>query len=163
MPKIAEIIGLLSLSPQLMTAFVYIVTLIYALLYIFNVSLKGGAYIDIPLLVVGGYLSGASLIGAPLIVAVATRHLAAAELRTTLFVLWFILVCAKLTAFVIADVDLQLEYMLYLLPVAGLGHYLGLRFNDRLVSSGRDHFIRIIGLALIVISVLDLWRLYALD
>lgn len=158
-PKIAGIYGLLSLSPEVMTAFVYSVTLFYAMGYIFNYTLKGGVFIDVPLLVAGGYLSGASLIGAPLIVAVATRHLAPTEMRTTLFVLWFILVCVKLTAFVYADVDLQLDYVLYLLPSATAGHILGLRANQLLVAGGRDKFIKVMGYALVVISVSGLIRL----
>ncbi len=158
-PKIAGIYGLLSLSPQVMTAFVYSVTLLYALGYIFNYTFRGGVFIDVPLLVAGGYLSGASLIGAPLIVAVVARHLAPAEMRTTLFVLWFILVCVKLGAFVYADVDLQLEYVLYLLPSATAGHFLGLRMNQMLVDSGRDKFIKVMGYALIIISVSGLLKL----
>lgn len=159
LPKIAGVYGLLSLSPQVMTAFVYSVTLLYAMSFVFNYRFKGGVFVDVPLLVAGGYLSGASLIGAPLIVAVVTRHLAPAEMRTTLFVLWFILVCVKLGAFVYAGVDLQLEYMLYLLPSAGVGHILGLRVNQMLVDGGRDKFIKVMGYTLIVISVSGLLKL----
>lgn len=158
-PKIAGIYGLLSLSPQVMTAFVYSVTLLYAMSYIFNYTLKGGLFVDVPLLIAGGYLSGASLIGAPLIVAVVARHLAPAEMRTTLFVLWFILVCVKLSAFVYADVDLQLEYVLYLLPSAAIGHFCGLRVNQVLVAGGREAFVKVMGYALIVISVSGLLKL----
>ena len=158
-PKLIGIAGLLNLPPSYMTAFVYVATIFYAIGYVFNLTLRGGALIDVPLLLVGGYMSGASLIGAPLIVAVVTRHLAPAEMRTTLFVLWFILVCVKLGAFVYAGVDLQLAYTLYLLPFAAAGHFAGLYLNRLLVSSGREKFVRIIGIVLIVISVLGLARL----
>ncbi|MCB1755898.1 MAG: TSUP family transporter [Gammaproteobacteria bacterium] len=162
-PKLAGIAGLLSFSPQVMSGFIYVVTFLYALTYVFNYSFKGGVYIDIPLLIMGGYFSGASLIGAPLIVAVATRHLAPAELRTTLFVLWFVLVCVKMAAFVMAGVDLQLWYAIYLLPVAGIGHFLGLRFNQRLVAAGQEKFIRVIGVTLILICIAGFWKLLTID
>lgn len=159
-PKLIGIAGLLSLPAEYMTAFVYVVTLLYAIGYIFNYNLKGGAFVDVPLLLIGGYMSGASLIGAPLIVAVVARHLAPAQMRTTLFVLWFILVCVKLAAFVYVDVDLQLTYTLYLLPFAAAGHVFGLKLNQMLVSSGREQFVRIIGIVLVIISLLGLGKLF---
>lgn len=158
-PKLAGIAGLLNLSPQFMTGFVYVVTLLYAMSYIFNIKLKGGAYTDLPLLMLGGYMSGASLIGAPLIVAVSARHLAAAELRSTLFVLWLILVLIKMAAFVAVGVDLQLAASVYLLPFAALGHWLGIKLHNQLIEAGDTQFIRVIGIALTVVSVIGLWKL----
>ena len=70
------------------------------------------------LLVLGGYVSGTSLIGAPLIVAVYMQHVVAERLRDTLFVLWFMLVCIKMSAFLLAGVDMQLRYAVMLLPIA---------------------------------------------
>lgn len=158
-PKVAGIVGLLSLPADVMSGFVYLATLFYAFSYVFCFEPKGGKYTDVPLLMAGGYLSGASLIGAPLIVAVATRHLAANELRTTLFVLWFVLVCVKLAAFIAAGVELQLLATVFLLPFAALGHWGGLHLNRSLVSSGRNTFIRVIGIVLVIISGLGLARL----
>ncbi|BBI70547.2 hypothetical protein HAALTHF_05350n [Vreelandella aquamarina] len=66
----------------------------------------------------GGYVSGTSLIGAPLIVSVFATHVAKEQLRDTMFVLWFILVVIKMVSFVIAGVDLQLIHQLWLLPCA---------------------------------------------
>ncbi len=163
LPKIAGVLGLLSFPPQVMTVFVYFVTIFYALGYVFNYTLKGGAYIDIPLLIIGGYFSGASLIGAPLIVAVVTRHLAPGEMRTTLFVLWFIMVCVKLLALYLAGVDLQLEYVLYLLPMASAGHVMGVKLHNKLVEAGRDQFIRVIGVALIFVSSVGIWKSFTMD
>ena len=158
-PKLAGIYGLLSLPAEAMTAFVYLVTLGYALSYVLNITWRGAARFDLPVLWLGGYMSGASLIGAPLIVAVATRHLAGAQLRTTLFVLWFILVVIKLAAFVLAGVDLQLIAMLALLPPAILGHLLGERLHARMLMGGQTVLIRWIGSGLIVVSLLGLARL----
>ncbi len=159
-PKIAGVMGLLSFSAEFMSGFVYVVTLMYSLGYIFNFKFQGSAYLDLPLLVIGGYVSGASLIGAPLIVAVAVRHLSPEAMRPTLFVLWFLMVCVKLTALVLAGVDLQFEFALYLLPFAAIGHFLGLYFNKQLINKGRDQFIRFIGVALMIISLMGLYRLY---
>jgi uncharacterized membrane protein YfcA len=161
-PKLAGIMGLLSFPPALLTGFIYVVTLLYSLSYIFKFNFRGGRAIDVPLLILGGYISGASLIGAPLIVAVAARHLAANELRTTLFVLWFILVSIKLIAFKAAGVSLQIEYALYLLPAATMGHFLGLKLNKALVLGGREKFIQVVGVALLLISIIGLWRLLKL-
>ena len=48
--------------------------------------------VDWLLLIIGGYVSGTSLIGAPLIIAVMARKLKREHLRDTLFALWFVLV-----------------------------------------------------------------------
>jgi hypothetical protein len=81
------------------------------------------------LLMIGGYVSGASLIAAPLVVPVAASRVPKEQLRDTLFVLWFILVGLKLMAFVITGVDLQWIQHLWLLPCAGDRPRLGLRFH----------------------------------
>lgn len=160
-PKLAGIYGLLNLPAAAMTGFVYIVTLGYALSYVLGLRWRGASRFDLPMLWLGGYMSGASLIGAPLIVAVATRHLAAAQLRTTLFVLWFILVVIKMAAFVAAGVDLQLPAALALLPPALVGHLLGERLHARMVASGQNTLIRWIGAGLILVSLVGLGRLAA--
>lgn len=104
----------------------------------------------------GAYISGTSLIGAPLIIAVFATHVAKEKLRDTLFVLWFILVAIKMTAFVYAGVDLQWLHHLWLLPAAAVGHVLGLRFHARLVSGDVRVFYRWLGAVLMAISLFGL-------
>ncbi|MFA7556919.1 MAG: hypothetical protein WCZ20_03870, partial [Hydrogenophaga sp.] len=96
--------------------------------------------------------------GAPLMVAVYMRNVARDQLRNTLFVLWFILVAIKMSTFVALSVDLHLATALALLPVAAIGHVLGLRAHDAILRN--DHrFKRVIGAGLVVVSALGLWNL----
>jgi ABC-type bacteriocin/lantibiotic exporter with double-glycine peptidase domain len=110
----------------------------------------------------GGYVSGTSLIAAPLVMAVFASHVAKAKLRDTLFVLWFILVVIKLGSFVIAGVDLQLIHHLWLLPCAFIGHKLGQRLHSYLVNTDSVLFFKIMGSVLIITSTLGLIRSIAL-
>ena len=87
-------------------------------------------------------------------------HVAREKLRDTLFVLWFILVSIKMVAFVIAGVDLQLAAHLWLLPAAIIGHYFGLKFHARLIAADPVVFYRVIGSALLAISVFGLASTY---
>ncbi len=106
----------------------------------------------------GGYISGTSLIGAPLIIAVFMTHVAAHQLRDTLFALWFILVSIKMAAFIWAGVDLQLLHTLILLPCAGIGHVLGLRIHEKMLNAETKVFFRVLGSILLVISGIGLAR-----
>jgi hypothetical protein len=81
-------------------------------------------------------------------------------LRDTLFVLWFVLVCIKLAAFIAFDIDLQLIHQLWLLPAAGIGHVLGLRFHTRLLQTESARFYQGLGWVLLITSsvgVVQLW------
>jgi hypothetical protein len=98
------------------------------------------------------YISGTSLIGAPLIIAVAAQHLPREKLRDTLFGLWFILVLIKLTAFIWVGLDLQLIHHLWLLPCAAIGHVIGLRFHDRILKAETPVFFRLLGVVLLIVS-----------
>lgn len=106
----------------------------------------------------GGYVSGTSLIGAPLIIAVYANHVARHRLRDTLFVLWFILVALKMAAFLYAGIDLQLIHQLWLLPCATLGRLIGLRFHERMLRAETGRFFRVLGAALLLISLIGLYR-----
>ncbi len=106
----------------------------------------------------GGYISGTSLIGAPLIIAVAAQHLERHQLRDTLFALWFILVTIKMAAFIYAGVDLQLIHHTWLLPCAALGHILGLYAHDRILRAETPVFYRVLGGVLLTISGVGLWQ-----
>ena len=88
-------------------------------------------------------------------VAVYMRNVSAAQLRNTLFVLWFILVAIKMSTFKALGVEINILTSIYLLPVAAIGHIIGLKTHDLIIKNDQK-FKRIIGAALIVISVLGL-------
>lgn len=157
LPFAAGLFGLLNLSGQIISLFVYVVTLAYGTVYVLNrVMVSRGKVMDWLCLLGGGYASGVSLIGAPLIVAYSTRHLAASQLRDTLFVMWLIFVVAKISAFAAAGVNLQWQLSLLTLPLVAVGHWLGLKLHQRLVAGEQKRFHQVIGLGLVAISILGL-------
>jgi len=150
-PKLAGVFGLLTLPADVMGTIIFLIVSVYALSYILNRPLRStDPRLDLLFLTLGGYVSGTSLIGAPLIIAVFATHVAARQLRDTLFVLWFILGAIKLLALAWAGVDLQLQHQTWLLPCAALGHVLGLRFHDYLMRTEPTRFYRVLGCALMV-------------
>lgn len=161
-PKLIGVFGLLTLPAALMGSVIFGIVAIYALSYILNRPFKSNSTkLDALFLVLGGYISGTSLIGAPLIIAVFATHVAAHQLRDTLFALWFVLVLIKMAAFIYAGVDLQLIHHLWLLPCAALGHIIGLRFHNYLLKAEPGVFYRVLGSILLVISVIGLLRVWA--
>ncbi len=153
-PKIAGVFGLIVFSNTVMSAIIFFIVFLYSLSYIFNVPFKSKhPLVDVVFLAIGGYVSGTSLIGAPLIIAVFANHVSKYKLRDTLFVLWFILVTIKMGAFIYADIDLQLIHHLWLLPCAAIGHVIGLRLHKKLVNAETPVFFRVLGAALLVVSV----------
>jgi len=157
-PKMIGVFGLLTLPSSTMTAIIFSIVAIYAVSYILNKPFTSNRpYLDILFLVIGGYFSGASLIGAPLIVAVFATKVAKHQLRDTLFVLWFILVVIKMTSFLIAGVDLQLIHQLWLLPCAFIGHLLGQAFHEKIQKAETPVFFRVIGFALLSICCIGVY------
>lgn len=158
-PKMIGVFGLLTLPGNIMSAVIFSIVAFYAVSYIVNRPFRSNSRVlDTLFLMLGGYISGTSLIGAPLIIAVAAQHVAKEQLRDTLFALWFILVTIKLAAFIWAGVDLQLIHHLWLLPFATIGHVIGLRLHERIVRSESPLFFRILGTVLLVISAIGLWE-----
>ncbi len=158
-PKLVGVFGLLTLPTDIMVTFVYVMTLIYGVMYVFKYQLKSQSQaFDAFLLVIGGYISGTSLIGAPLIVAVFMHRVAKEKLRNTLFVLWFVLVTIKLSVLASVGVDFWWIYHLWLLPAAAIGHVVGLKFHDHLISQDAAYFKQLIGGMLIVICLIGLFR-----
>lgn len=150
------VFGLLNFPNQWLVIFIYSVTLFYAITWAMNWAvLSKNKVLDKFLLIIGGYVAGISLTGAPLMYAVFMRNVAMAQLRNTLFVLWFVLVAIKMSTFAAVGVNLQLITALALLPVAAIGHYLGLKAHDKILANDQL-FKRVIGTTLIVISVLGL-------
>lgn len=157
LPVAAGLVGLLSLSGAVLSLVVYAVTLGYGLMYLLDRGIVSRSRAsDVFLVLLGGYVSGVSLTGAPLIVAVGARRLPPERLRDTLFVLWIVLVVVKLATFVAADVDLQWPLFALTLPFVTLGHVLGLRLHARLLAGGATGFRRWIGAGLAAISVVGL-------
>jgi uncharacterized membrane protein YfcA len=158
-PKLLGVFGLITLPAALMSSIIFVIVSIYAIGYILNRPFRSNnKTIDALFLMLGGYISGSSLIGAPLIIAVFANHVDKHQLRDTLFVLWFILVTIKMTAFIAVGIDLQLIHQLWLLPCATIGHLIGLRFHKKMLTAESPLFFRVLGTALLVISLIGLWK-----
>jgi len=159
LPKIAGLIGLFNFPNYWLVIAVFSITLFYGITWVFNYTIKSQSKtVDVILLALGGYVSGTSLTGAPLIAAVVSRHVKKIEMRETLFVLWIILVTFKMGAFIAYDVDLQWQYSLLLLPFAGIGHFIGLKAHDYLVQADSSAFHRFLGISLIIVSLAGLYK-----
>lgn len=158
-PKLIGVFGLIVLPNTLMSAIIFSIVALYSLTYIFNRPFKSNNRIlDALFLMLGGYISGTSLIGAPLIIAVFANHVAKHQLRDTMFVLWFILVSIKMVAFIAVGIDLQLIHHLWLLPCATLGHIIGTRLHEKLLLAETPVFFRVLGCALLIISLIGLYQ-----
>ena len=160
-PAIIGVFGLLNLPTLWLNIFIYSVTLFYGLTWLFNRGIESRhLWADRSLLILGGYIAGISLSGAPLMVAVYMRHVNRHQLRDTLFVLWFILVSIKMTTFIVLSVDMHFNAALTLLPIAAIGHILGLKAHNAIMRNDLL-FKRYIGGGLVAVSVLGLGYLYS--
>lgn len=158
-PKLIGVFGLITLPNQVMSSVIFVIVTVYAISYILNKPFgSNNRKLDALFLILGGYISGTSLIAAPLIIGVFAANVSREQLRNTLFALWFILVTIKMLAFVYAGVDLQLIQHLWLLPCAGLGHFIGLRFHRYMLSADQSVFYRVLGAVLLIISFIGLWK-----
>ena len=156
-PKMMGIIGLLTLPPVIMSTIILLIVLAYAIGYIVNRPIEIKTKLqEYGFLGLGAYVSGTSLTGAPLIVPVVASRVEKYELRNTLFVLWWILTSIKLVSFVIVGVDLQLIHHVWLLPCAFIGHLLGNRMHTYLVEQETPTFYRVLGVALVIVSLTGL-------
>ena len=160
-PKLIGVFGLITMPSDILSAIIFVIVALYSVSYIINRPFRSGSKtVDAIFLMVGGYISGTSLIGAPLIIAVAAQHLPKEKLRDTLFALWFILVLIKVGAFVYLSVDFQLIHQLWLLPCAAVGHVLGLKFHRRLQGTDSVKFYKIMGAVLLLTSFVGLVRTF---
>ena len=156
-PKLIGVAGVITLPADIVSGFIFFMVSIYAISYILNRPFKSKSRtVDVLFLLLGGYVSGTSLIAAPLVVPVAASRMPREQLRDTLFVLWFVLVGVKLAAFVLSGVDLQWQQHLWLLPCAAIGHVLGLRFHAYTLSSDTAVFFRVLGAGLLAVSLAGL-------
>ena len=159
LPKIAGVIGLIVLPVELMNTIIFLMIAAYSVTYIVGRPLKSNSpWLDVIFLVIGAYVSGTSLIGGPLVIAVALRHIKMSEFRHTLFVLWVVLVSIKLIAFAWAGISLNLLATLWLLPFAGIGHLIGQRLHEQLLRQDTTRFYRIIGWILLMTAGAGLYQ-----
>lgn len=162
-PALMGIFGLLNLSPRLLTIIVYMITLSYGISYLLQLKMSGGNKVtDALLLIIGGYVSGTSMTGAPVLAAVYTRNVPLEKLRNTLFMSFLAIVIVKMTAFKLSGVELQFRYALLLLPVAAVGHFIGYYVHDWIMKNDARLFMRLIGLALTLITLTGLYRVIVL-
>jgi hypothetical protein len=160
LPKLLGVAGVITLPASVVSGFIFILVSVYAVSYVLNRPFRSGSRrVDALFLVIGGYVSGTSLIAAPLVVPVAASRVPREQLRDTLFVLWFVLVGIKLLAFVVSGVDLQWKHHLWLLPCAALGHLFGLRFHRYSLRADTARFFRILGIGLLGVSLAGLARI----
>lgn len=156
-PKLIGVFGLITLPSSIMSSIIFAIVAVYSLTYIFNRPFSSNSpWLDNGFLILGGYISGTSLIGAPLIIAVMANHIDKRQLRDTLFVLWFILVTIKMAAFIYVGIDLHLIHHLWLLPAAAIGHLIGLRFHEKILHAETPVFFRVVGSVLLVTSLFGL-------
>ncbi len=157
-PTLIGVAGLLSLPDKVVIIFIYAITIFYAITWIFDQKITSHKpWVDKFLLIMGGYVAGTSLTGAPLIVAVYMRHVAKEYLRNTLFVLWFILVSIKMAAFVVVGVSIDWAFSLSLIPVAAVGHVIGIKLHQKIIENDQV-FKKWVGGALLLISSFGLLK-----
>ena len=160
--KIVGVIGLLSFPSSVMIIIVYSITSFYAISWILNMQISPRKdWVNRLLLILGGYISGTSMNGGALLVAVYTQNIEAKKLRNTLFVLWFLLVSMKMSAFIVADIYIDWQFSLLLLPLAGLGHYMGLKTHDKIVVNDAK-FKRWMGSGLLLVCVVGVLKIFTL-
>lgn len=158
-PTLVGVFGLIALPDTVMILFVYSITIFYAIIWIFNQKITSHRpWVDKLLLIFGGYVAGTSLTGAPLIVAVFMRHVAKEYLRNSLFVLWFILVSIKMLTFVAMEVEIDWQLSLGLIPMATIGHMIGLKLHQKIIEND-DLFKRWVGSALLLVSAFGLLKI----
>jgi uncharacterized protein len=159
-PKLIGVAGVLTLPAAVVSSFIFVVVAVYAVSYLLDKPLKSNSRgVDALFMVLGGYVSGTSLVAAPLVVPVAASRVQRHQLRDTLFVLWFVLVAIKLAAFAWTGTDLQWRHHLWLLPCAAVGHLLGLRFHAYTLRGDTRLFFRVLGGGLLVVSLVGLLRM----
>ena len=157
-PTLVGVAGLLSLPDQVVIVFIYLITIFYAITWIFNQKITSEKpWVDKLLLILGGYVAGTSLTGAPLIVAVYMRYVAKEYLRNTLFVLWFVLVSIKMAAFMAMGVEIDWGFSLALIPIAAIGHVIGIKAHQKIIENDQI-FKKWVGSMLLLISSFGLLK-----
>ena len=69
-PKLAGVIGLIVLPAKIMNIIIFLMITAYSVTYILGHPLKSSSrWLDVMFLIIGGYISGTSLIGGPMVIA----------------------------------------------------------------------------------------------
>jgi len=157
-PTLVGVFGLLQMPDFILLMSVYVILIIYSLTYIFKYESKPKPWLNVPILLIGGYVSGLSLSGAPLIAAVALQYLKKEQARESMYVLWFVLVTIKLATLIAYDVDMHWEHHLWLFPMAVLGTVMGTRMHQKIQAMQNEQFYRWMGIALLALSLTGLIR-----
>ena len=84
------------------------------------------------------------------------QHVAKERLRETLFVLWFVIVVFKILSFLVIGVDMHFNMALMLLPLAAIGHVIGLKAHEHIINAEDNKFKRVVGAGLVVVSLAGL-------
>jgi len=159
-PTLIGVFGLVNLPTLWLNLFIYGITLFYGIIWVLNRAIQSQQkWVDRLLLIIGGYVAGMSLTGAPLMVAVFMRNVNREQLRNTLFVLWFTIVTIKMTTFITLSVDLHFVAALSLIPVAAIGHFIGLKAHNKIIKNDQL-FKQWVGAGLVVVSILGLFKQY---
>lgn len=159
-PKLIGVAGVITLPADIVSGFIFAVVMVYSVTYMLNRPFRSNSpTVDAGFMLLGGYVSGTSLVAAPLVVPVAASRVPQDQLRDTLFVLWFVLVAVKLAAFIYTGVDLQLKQHLWLLPCATVGHFLGERAHAYVLRGDTALFFRLLGAGLFCVSLIGLARM----
>ena len=158
LPTLVGVFGLLQMPDFILLMTVYAILIVYSLSYIFNFKSKPSPWLNVPILLLGGYVSGLSLSGAPLIAAVALQYLKKEQARESMYVLWFVLVTIKLVTLIAYDVDMNWEHHIWLLPMAIIGTIMGSRMHKKIQTMQNEQFYRWMGFALLALSLTGLIR-----
>ncbi len=159
-PALAGVFGLVNMPAIWLNLFIYAITLFYGVIWVLNRVIKSQhGWADKLLLMIGGYVAGMSLTGAPLMVAVFMRNVNRERLRNTLFVLWFTIVTIKMVTFITLSVNLHFIEALSLIPAAAIGHVMGLKAHNKIIQNDQV-FKQWVGAGLVVVSILGLLNLY---
>lgn len=152
------ILGLLTLPPRVMSLIVFVIVIAYSISYVLARPIRSyGPKTDALLLALGGYITGSSLIGGPLMVAVFSSHVSRSHLRDTLLAAWVVLVVMKLASFIAVGVDLQFVHHLWLFPCVLAGHIAGERLHRRMLRAHPTRFFRWLGAVLLGVSLFGIW------
>ena len=65
-----------------------------------------------------------------------------------------------MTAFTALGVELHLMSAIALIPVAAIGHIIGLKTHDAILQNDQT-FKRWVGVGMMLVSLLGLWKLYS--
>ena len=162
-PKLIGVIGLLTISPQIISSVIFAIISVYAVGYILNRRFESkNPWVERGLLALGGYVSGTSLTGAPLIISVFANHVAKHQLRDTLFVLWFILVLhQEWPPSWLLGVDLQLVHQLWMFSLRTRGPPVWEKnCTPGFVAAETPTFFRLLGVALLITALVGLGRAF---